>query len=221
MTAWVRADNLRCRFGTERQIDALRGVSLTVERGEFVSIVGPSGSGKSTLLYSLGGMRVPTSGRRVVCGVTDPDPATFARLRRYDIGFVFQAFQLLPRRSALENVMMGGRYTGEKYSILRRRALDALDSVGLPERASHRPGELSGGEQQRVAIARALVKGPSLVLADEPTGNLDSATGANVLETIHGANDAGATVILVTHDPDAASRADRMIQLLDGSVVGT
>ncbi len=219
MTPWVAARDLWCTYGTKARVDALRGVSLWVERGEFVAITGPSGSGKSTLLYTLGGLRAPTAGTRVVCGYDQPDVATMTRLRRREIGFVFQSFHLLTKRSALDNVAMGGRYSAEPRRARLRRARELLTRLGLGDRLDHTPRQLSGGEQQRVAIARSLLMEPSLLLADEPTGNLDSATGTEIMETLADAHRRGTTVILVTHDPRAAAYAERTISILDGAIV--
>jgi putative ABC transport system ATP-binding protein len=203
-------------------VAALRGVSLTIERADYVSIVGPSGSGKSTLMHLLGGLDQPTSGRLVIGGrdVASLSPAEMASLRNHEIGFVFQAFHLLPRTSAVDNVALPLVYRGLAARERRRRAAETLAKVGLAHRIDHRPNQMSGGEQQRVAIARALVTEPSVLLADEPTGNLDSVTGANVLERLERLNtESGVAVVLVTHDRDVAARARRLISMRDGVVV--
>jgi putative ABC transport system ATP-binding protein len=200
-------------------VTALSDVSLGVAAGEFVAIVGASGSGKSTLLQILGCLDTPSSGRYVLDGtsVEGLSDTELSRLRNRHVGFVFQSFNLLPRATAIENVELpllyanGGSPGVSKASVL-------LERVGVAHRARHYPAELSGGEQQRVAIARALVMSPSLLLADEPTGNLDAATGAQVLRLIHDLNDDGLTVVIVTHDPAVAAQADRRITLADGRI---
>ena len=202
-------------------IHALRGVDLLVRRGEFVAIMGPSGCGKSTLMNLLGCLDTPDSGRYWLNGkpVSELSELELAHVRNREIGFVFQTFALLPRQSALANVEMPLVYAGVRAAERRRRAREALLKVGLDERASHRPAELSGGQRQRVAIARALVTGPALLLADEPTGNLDSATGAEILTLFDTLHRAGNTIVLVTHERAVAERAGRTIQLRDGLVV--
>jgi putative ABC transport system ATP-binding protein len=203
-------------------VPALRGVTLTVGAGDYVAIVGPSGSGKSTLMHLMGGLDRPTSGRLAIAGrdVGRLGPHEMARLRNETIGFVFQAFHLLPRTSALENVALPLVYRGLGAAARRRRAAEELSRVGLGHRTKHRPNQLSGGEQQRVAIARALVTEPAVLLADEPTGNLDSATGAAVLELLEERNAAsGVALVLVTHDREVAARAHRQIAMRDGQVV--
>jgi putative ABC transport system ATP-binding protein len=204
------------------EVEALRGVSLTVAPGDYTAIVGPSGSGKSTLMHLLGGLDRPTTGRLDIDGrdVTALGATDLARLRNRTIGFVFQSFHLLPRTSAVDNVGMPLVYAGVHGAARRRRATEMLDRVGLAHRLAHRPSQLSGGEQQRVAIARALVTAPSLLLADEPTGNLDSATGADVLALLESLNaSSGVAVVLVTHDHDVAARARRQIRMRDGRIV--
>jgi putative ABC transport system ATP-binding protein len=208
------------RLGEESSA-ALRGVSLEVAPGEFVAIIGPSGSGKSTLLNLIAGLDRPTTGRVWVQGleVSALDEDRLARWRGGALGIVFQFFQLLPTLTALENVMLAmelaGRFRGER----RERALACLADVGVKELASHLPSELSGGEQQRVALARALANDPPLLLADEPTGNLDSATGAHVIEYLATLNARGKTVVLVTHEPHLAARARRIVEMRDGLIV--
>ena len=202
-------------------IHALRGVDLLVRRGEYVAIMGPSGCGKSTLMNLLGCLDTPDSGRYWLNGklVSELSELELAHVRNREIGFVFQTFALLPRQSALANVEMPLVYAGVRVAERRRRAREALLKVGLDDRASHRPAELSGGQRQRVAIARALVTGPALLLADEPTGNLDSATGAEILTLFDALHQTGNTIVLVTHERAVADRAGRTIQLRDGLVV--
>ncbi|MER7893612.1 ABC transporter ATP-binding protein [Micromonospora sp. NPDC094482] len=203
-------------------VPALRAVTLTVASGDYVALVGPSGSGKSTLMHLLGGLDRPTGGRlaiggREVAGLSAPELAT---LRNETIGFVFQAFHLLPRTSAVDNVALPLVYRGVGARQRRQRAAAMLGRVGLGHRLDHRPNQLSGGEQQRVAIARALVTDPAVLLADEPTGNLDSVTGAAVLELLEELNtDSGVALVMVTHDQEVAARARRRITLRDGVVV--
>ena len=200
-------------------VEALRGVSLTVERGDYAAVVGPSGSGKSTLMHLLGGLDRPTTG---VLRVGGRDIATLsedelAEVRNATIGFVFQAFQLLGRTSAVDNVAMPLVYRGIRRAERRRRARAALERVGMGHRLDHRPAQLSGGEQQRVAIARALVGDPQVLLADEPTGNLDTRTGEEVMALLEQLNhEQGVAVVLVTHDLDVAARARRQIRVRDG-----
>ena len=201
---------------------ALRGVSLTVHKGEFLCIMGPSGSGKSTLMNILGCLDTPTSGTYLLEGVdvAKLDDDELARVRATRIGFVFQSFNLLPRSTVIRNVMLPLLYTDVAPRDRERRACEALASVGLPaEYFDHRSNELSGGQMQRVAIARALVNDPALVLADEPTGNLDSATSEVVLNTFVRMRDAGKTVVLITHDPEVATWADRCVHIRDGRLL--
>jgi putative ABC transport system ATP-binding protein len=202
----------------KRDLTVLRGVSLTIEKGELVAIMGPSGSGKSTMLNLLGCLDKPTSGSYYLEGkeVSHLSSGELAAVRSKKIGFVFQTFNLLPRLSALANVELGMRYTG---GVDRQRALEALARVGLSDRANHRPTELSGGEMQRVAIARALVKNPPLVLADEPTGNLDSRSGAEIISTLTSLHaEQGITLLMITHDAKIASHCRRIVHLMDGQV---
>ncbi len=203
----------------EIRVVALDGVSFRIERGDAVAIVGPSGCGKSTLLHLLGCLDRPTSGHYLLEGqdVAQLDEDDQARIRNRHIGFVFQSFNLLARSSALENVALPLLYAGVRDGEARAR--HALERVGLADRAHHRPNELSGGQKQRVAIARALVTEPSILLGDEPTGALDSRTGAEVLELLHRLNEEGTTLVLVTHDLQVAQEMPRVIRMLDGHVV--
>jgi putative ABC transport system ATP-binding protein len=205
-------------------VDALRGVSLTIEQGDYAAVVGPSGSGKSTLMHLLGGLDRPTTGTLRVGGrdVSTMTEDELAALRNRTIGFVFQSFQLLARTSAVDNVGMPLVYRGLRKAERRRRARMALERVGMGHRLDHRPNELSGGEQQRVAIARALVGEPQVLLADEPTGNLDTRTGAEVMTLLEELNrDQGVAVVLVTHDLEIAQRARRQIRVRDGLLEST
>ncbi len=200
-------------------VAALQGVSLSIQRGEIVAIVGPSGSGKSTLMNVLGCLDVPTSGAYTLEGedVGQLSDDRLAEIRNGKIGFVFQTYNLLPRISAVANVELPLMYG--RTSQRRQKALEALGRVGLSERAAHRPTELSGGEQQRVGIARALAKSPSILLADEPTGNLDSASSGEIMSILLGLNEEGITVIIVTHEREIALETRRIISMLDGRVV--
>ncbi len=202
-------------------IRALDAIDETIRSGEHLAVMGPSGSGKSTLLNVIGCLDRPTSGSyrldgREVAGLADHD---LARLRRREIGYVFQAFHLIPRMTALENVELGMLFDGVARNERRERAVAALERVGMGARAHHRPGELSGGERQRAAIARAVVMRPRILLADEPTGNLDQASGRAVLELLDALHEQGLTVIVVTHDPGVARRAQRVLVLRDGRIV--
>jgi putative ABC transport system ATP-binding protein len=205
------------------EVRALAGVSLTVPRGQFLSVMGPSGSGKSTLLHLLGALDVPTGGSIRIDGreLARMEDGTLSAFRRERLGFVFQFFNLMPTLTAVENVMLPGLLAGRPRAELLRSAEALLERVGLSGRSHHRPDELSGGEMQRVAVARALVTGPALLLADEPTGNLDSKTGAEVLQLLREATrERQLTVVMVTHDPRAAEVGDRIVRLADGGVVG-
>jgi len=219
----VAAENLKkvYRMGLV-DVHALRGVSLTIQKGEIVAIMGPSGSGKSTLMNVLGCLDRPTSGKYILNGkdVSRLSGNDLAFIRNKEVGFVFQSYNLLPRATALANVMLPLRYwRGEKITNEEQRAEQLLIQVGLKERIHHRPYEMSGGEQQRVAIARALVNEPSIVLADEPTGNLDSRSGKEIMALLIEVNKArGVTMILVTHSPEVAARTQRIIELEDGMV---
>jgi putative ABC transport system ATP-binding protein len=202
-------------------VEALRGVSFVVDAGEFVAIMGPSGSGKTTLLGILGCLDRPTTGSYRLVGkeVSNLSETRRAHVRGERIGFVFQAYNLIPRSTAFKNVELPLVYAGVRAQERRSRALEALAAVGLSERAQHLPSQLSGGEQQRVAIARALVVRPSVVLADEPTGNLDSASAGEVLAILERVNGNGATIVMVTHSGEVAERASRIVRLADGLVV--
>ena len=206
--------------GTEAEVAALRGVDLTINRGEFVAIMGPSGSGKSTLMNLIGCLDTPTAGTYFCDGVdvSTLDKEELAALRRDKIGFVFQGFHLLTRMDATDNVAMPLGYARVPASERKERARAALTAVGLAERAGHRPNELSGGQQQRVAIARALVNNPPILLADEPTGALDSKTGEEILGLFKRLRDDGHTVILITHDAHVAAHADRTYVMRDGEM---
>ena len=202
------------------EVHALRDVTMQIDEGEFVAIVGPSGSGKSTLMHILGCLDVPTSGTFHLADedVASLDEDRLAEVRNRHIGFVFQQFNLLPYLSAWRNVELPLVYTGTDRAERRDRALAALAQVGLADRADHKPGELSGGQQQRVAIARALVTEPALLLADEPTGNLDSVSTADVLDLLDALHHEGRTIVLITHERDVARRADRIVEIYDGRV---
>jgi ABC-type lipoprotein export system ATPase subunit len=201
-------------------VPALDDVSLDIHPGEFVAIVGPSGSGKSTMMNILGCLDRPTHGSYRLAGtpVADLDDDGLAALRSRTIGFVFQSYNLLPRTTALDNVATPLLYQGVGRSERARRARAALERLGLGDRVDHEPTELSGGQQQRVAVARALVTEPALILADEPTGNLDSHAGADVIALLRELHGSGRTIVLITHDPDVAASADRQIRLLDGRI---
>ena len=201
-------------------VHALRGVDLQIRRNEFTAIMGPSGSGKSTLMNLLGCLDTPTAGEYWLNGqkVNELDDDELARIRNKEIGFVFQTFNLLPRATSLHNVELPLIYAGVGAKDRRERAAESLEKVGLGDRMHHKPSELSGGQRQRVAIARALVNGPSIVLADEPTGNLDSATSSEIMAVFEDLHSAGQTIILITHEHDIATHADRQVHLLDGRI---
>ncbi len=203
------------------EVRALDGLDLTVERGEFLAIVGPSGSGKSTLMNIVGCLDRPTAGRYVLDGtaVEELDDDGLAEVRSRSIGFVFQSYNLLPRTSALDNVAMALAYQGVGRKERHARASASLERLGLGDRMDHEPTELSGGQQQRVAIARALVTEPALLLADEPTGNLDTASGDDVMGILRELHATGRTIVLITHDADVAARADRQVHVRDGRLV--
>src|SRR5690349_14617413 len=206
-------------MGSE-EIHALRGVSINIDKGEYVAIMGPSGSGKSTLMNLIGCLDTPTKGSYLLNGkeVAEMNDDELARIRNEEIGFVFQTFNLLPRATALHNVELPLVYAGISGKDRQERARQALEKVELTSRASHKPNELSGGQRQRVAIARALVNNPSILLADEPTGNLDSKTGVEIMAVFKRLHDAGNTIVLVTHEPDIAAYAHRVISIRDGQV---
>ena len=202
----------------EHTVEALQNISLSVEAGEFVAVVGSSGSGKSTLMNLLGCLDLPDSGSYFLDGVDVPiqDEPDLCRIRNRKIGFIFQHFHLIPTLTAAENIELPLSYRGIPRAERKRLAAEALDKMGLLSRASHRPAQLSGGQQQRVAIARAIAARPPLILADEPTGNLDSATGREVMDTLLALNGEGHTIILITHDPGVAAMAGRIVRIQDG-----
>ncbi len=221
MTSVIDVQRVHKTYGSgPTAVHALRGVDLVVRRGAYVAIMGASGSGKSTLLNVLGCLDVASRGSYRLDGidVRDFNERQLALVRNRKIGFVFQSFHLLANTTALRNVELPLVYAGVSRAERHRRAMAALDLVGLTDRAHHRPNELSGGQQQRTAIARALVTGPALVLADEPTGNLDSLTSREVLDIFDQLNAAGKTIVLITHEPDVAARAQRVVHMLDGKI---
>ena len=217
----INVDNLKKTYYMGNQsLDALSGVTFEITKGEYVAIMGPSGSGKSTLMNIIGCLDSPTKGtyslnNKEVSQMSDDE---LSKIRNTEIGFVFQNFSLLPRSSALENVMLPLQYAGISLSDRKTIALDALEKVELLDRKDHKPSELSGGQQQRVAIARALVNNPSILFADEPTGNLDSQTGMKVLDIFKRLNENGQTIILITHENEVASAAKRIIHIKDGNI---
>jgi putative ABC transport system ATP-binding protein len=208
------------RVGSQ-EIRALDGIDLTIEQGEYCAIIGPSGSGKSTLMHLLGCLDTPTTGRMVVDGVdlSKASDGRLAEMRNEKIGFVFQAFNLLAKFNVLENVELPMIYSGQPKKLRRERALKAIERVGLTDRMKNTPLQLSGGQMQRVAIARALVNDPKIIFADEPTGNLDSTTGANILALFRELSEQGRTIVLVTHDNEIAANAPRRIVIKDGKIL--
>jgi putative ABC transport system ATP-binding protein len=222
VTAIIEMTDVRKTYATGAlEVEALRGVSLRIGQGEYVAVAGPSGSGKSTLMHIIGCLDLPTSGDYMLAGgrVTELGETHLADIRNQRIGFVFQQFNLLPSMTACRNVELPLAYAGVPQARRRARAEEALSKVGLSDRLRHRPGELSGGQQQRVAVARALVTDPALILADEPTGNLDSTASADVLALFDELHAMGRTIVLITHEADVARRADRTVLMRDGQLV--
>ena len=217
----IKTRNLRRSYLTGTQsVDAIKGIDLDISKGEFISIMGPSGSGKTTLMNIIGCLDSPSSGEyylndKLVSELSDNELAT---IRNNEIGFVFQSFHLLARNSALDNIMLPLKYAGKDKVSALERSQEVLKQVGLSDRASHTPAELSGGQQQRVAIARALVNKPSIIFADEPTGNLDSKTGAEVMSLFKDLNANGQTIILITHEESIAMQSNRIITIMDGLI---
>jgi len=218
----IEIDNITKTYGAGATlVEAVRGISLKIQEGEFVAIMGPSGSGKSTLLHLLGGLDQATSGQYILDGVAvnNMDDDSLAEVRNEKIGFVFQQFNLLARTSAIDNVTLPLTYGSGSKKDLRQQAIQVLKDVGLEERAHHKPNELSGGQQQRVAIARALINNPSIILADEPTGNLDTKSGDEIMTIFDRLNDEGKTIILITHERYIAEHTQRIIYLQDGNII--
>ncbi len=219
MNSIIKTTNLSKTYQMgNMEVQALKGIDIDIKKGEFVGITGPSGSGKSTLLNLLGCLDTPTGGEYILDGVKISKEKNLARIRREKIGFVFQSYNLLPRVSALENVEIPMIYKGLSETKRRERAKKLLESVGLEKRTEHKPTELSGGQQQRVAIARALANEPSIILADEPTGNLDTKTGDAIIDILEELNRQGNTIIMISHELNLAEQANRVIKLVDGKI---
>ena len=217
----IKTENLTKDYETGTQVvNALKGINLSVEKGEFLSIMGPSGSGKTTLMNIIGCLDSPTNGSYYLNNksVSKLDDDELAKIRNEEIGFVFQSFHLLARNTAFENVMLPLKYAGVSKEEATKRSNNVLDLVGLSSRSKHTPAELSGGQQQRVAIARALVNEPSILFADEPTGNLDSKTGQDVMKIFKDLNENGQTIILITHEDSIAKQSNRIITIMDGLI---
>jgi len=206
--------------GKDNEVKAVDSMTFNIKSGDFVAIIGPSGSGKSTMLHLLGLLDLPDEGELIIDGhnVNDISPRNMSKMRRKAIGFVFQTFNLIPRTTAYKNVVLPLVYSGMKYRKRKQKAKDLLKSVGLEKRIGHWPNQLSGGERQRVAIARALANNPNIILADEPTGNLDTKSGEEIMKIITDLNKEGVTVIVVTHDKDIADKAKRVIKIRDGKI---
>lgn len=217
----IEIRNVRKEYKMGKEIVvALNGVSLTINDGEFLAIVGPSGSGKSTLMHIVGGLDRPTEGEVLFDGknISKYKDKEMSRFRNSSIGFVFQAFNLENTQTALENVMMPLIFSGMGKAERKKRAMEALEKVELAHLAKHKPNEMSGGQRQRVSIARAIVNDPKIIFADEPTGNLDSKTGKNIMDLFYSLNDKGYTIIMVTHNPEEAEKAKRVVQIKDGNI---
>lgn len=217
----MRVSNIKRHFQMgEQKVEALKGITFDVQKGEFISIMGPSGSGKTTLMNIIGCLDTPSSGDYYLNGelVSDLDESYLAKIRNKDIGFVFQSFHLLPRNSALDNVLLPLKYAGMNSNEAIERVKLVINRVGLGDRMDHSPAELSGGQQQRVAIARAIVNKPAILFADEPTGNLDSKTGDEVMDLFKELNEQGQTIILITHEDDIAQQSKRIINIKDGLI---
>jgi putative ABC transport system ATP-binding protein len=217
----IRTDNLKRSFNMgEQNVDALKGISFNVSKGEFISIMGPSGSGKTTLMNIIGCLDTPSSGDYYLNEnlVSDLNDNELAKIRNKEIGFVFQSFHLLAKNTALDNVLLPLKYAGTSKDVAHKMALDVLYKVGLEDRVNHKPSELSGGQQQRVAIARALVNKPTIIFADEPTGNLDSSTGSDVMQLFKDLNEQGQKIILITHEDEIAHQSKRIINIKDGLI---